>query len=380
MKNSHIAFVSFPHPPHVNPTLPIVSVLVRRGFRVTYATSHKFASRVAELGAEVVSCPEFRVGSLSETEEFDRVICELEEITPFYERNRPDLLVYDFMSLAGRILANRWDVPAIQTSPTFALDKDNLSHQVKDPELRKVILDWSKQINLFLEHHGIASGNFLFHRERLNIHLFPKALQLEGGALGEGCFYAGRCAGEQPYYGDWQKKNSEGKPIALVGTSTTHIRGPEYFRMCIAALSGLQWHVVLSVGDACDAASLMPLPPHFEIVRNTSHIKILRHASLYICLGGIITTAEAMYHGLPLIVTTHGALELEWQADNIESLGIGIHLRKADTNSENLRRAAIHVSEDHVLLQRVKQMQRAVQREPGGEETVNRIEEFLETC
>ena len=60
MTNRHIAFFSVPYPPHVNPTLAIVSVLVRRGYRVTYVTSDTFAARVAALGAfEVVSCPIF---------------------------------------------------------------------------------------------------------------------------------------------------------------------------------------------------------------------------------------------------------------------------------------------------------------------------------
>jgi MGT family glycosyltransferase len=389
MKKAHIAFISFPHPPHVNPTLPIVSVLVRRGHRVTYVTSDLFSSRVAELGAEIVSCPRFRVDSLwqgvDEKERYQHPFCGLAiqtlgEMTRFYEDDKPDLMIYDLNAFAGRIFSNRRNIPAIQTSPTFAHDKENWSQQVKDPEFRKGLLAESKKADNFLEHYGIAASDFLFHREKLNVYLFPKALQPKGNVFGEDCFYAGRCAGEQPYYGEWQKRDTEGKPIVLVATSTTYLQGPEFFKMCIDAFSGLQWHVILSIGDSGDAKSLMPLPPHFELIQHTSHIKILPHASLYVCLGGIITSAEAIYHGLPLIVTTHGFPELEWQADNIESLGIGVHVRKADTNAEHLRALAIQVSENHELLDKVRQIRRAVQREPGAEETANRIEEYLGLC
>lgn len=43
MKYSHVAVVSHPMPPHVGPTLPVVSTLVRGGYRVTYANSAPFS-------------------------------------------------------------------------------------------------------------------------------------------------------------------------------------------------------------------------------------------------------------------------------------------------------------------------------------------------
>src|SRR5690348_5163333 len=110
MKRAHIAFVSFPHHPHVNPTLPIVSTLVRRGFRVTYATSEKFAARVAAVGAEVVLCPPFEVSTLSQGEDekdrFSHPFCRLairtlKKLTSFYENDHPDVIVYDLLAFAG---------------------------------------------------------------------------------------------------------------------------------------------------------------------------------------------------------------------------------------------------------------------------------------
>src|ERR1700689_579247 len=103
MRNLHIAFFSIAKPPHINPTLPIVAALVRRGHRVTYVTSEAFASRITALGAEVVACrsyahaPQGRLKSIVNNPKMldsnmDGV-CELSvrtisEVTPFYERNR----------------------------------------------------------------------------------------------------------------------------------------------------------------------------------------------------------------------------------------------------------------------------------------------------
>jgi MGT family glycosyltransferase len=223
----------------------------------------------------------------------------------------------------------------------------------------------------------VPASEFLFHREDLNIYLFPKAIQPNSHLFDERCFFAGRCAGEQPYYGSWRRTYGGDRPIALVATSTTYIRGPEFFRMCIQALSGLQWHVLLSIGDGGDPERLGPLPPHFEVVQRTAHVKILPYATLFVCLGGIVTTAEALYHGLPLLVTSHGYPELEWQGENLTKLGIGIHLRSANTSVASIREAALQLTSDASIRNSVERMRHAVRREPGSEDAANRIEDYL---
>ena len=50
----HIAFVSLPAHGHVNPTLPVVAELVRRGWRVSYATAERFGPEVEKTGATLV--------------------------------------------------------------------------------------------------------------------------------------------------------------------------------------------------------------------------------------------------------------------------------------------------------------------------------------
>ena len=356
---------------------------------MTYVTSPTFESRIALVGGEVVRCPEFKVNEVFDSANGKDPLDQdpfyvsasrtLQEMLALHDDDRPDLIIYDFLAPAGRILAHRLKIPAVQTSPTFAHSRKNWPDQVTDPEFRRQILESSGVTDRFLTRHGVASDGFQFFREKLNIYLFPKELQPAGDDLGESCFFAGRCAGEQPYYGDWQRSAAIDRPIVFVATSTTYLQKSDFFQMCIAALSGLRCHVILSIGDHGDAAGLKPLPPHCEIVQHTSHIKILPHVSAFICLGGIITTSEALYHGVPLIVTSLGALELEWQAENLERLGIAIHIRKSEMTAEKVRAATARALEDRQMRNRVRDLRDLVRRAPGGEETANRIEEHLET-
>ena len=148
--------------------------------------------------------------------------------------------------------------------------------------------------------------------------------------------------------------------------------------MCIEALQDLNCRIIIYAGDKFDAASLLSLPSHCEIVRASAQVRLFRDARLLICHGGLITPAEAAYYGVPLLMTTHDVPELEKWATVIASAGLGIHLRKHETNVENIRRSAQRLMTDVSTLNRVKKIQHSVKREPGAEETVNRIEDYLE--
>jgi MGT family glycosyltransferase len=391
VKEAHIAWFGFPIIPCINPMLQTVSVLVRRGYRVSYVASPEFSQRIRQTGAEFVPCAAFDFREAIRTFNegiaakesylktmFDWTNATLKLVTSFYATNRPDILIYDAASLGGLILSRIWNVPAIQISSTFALDRDVFEKQAPHATFRKTWLEIKSGVDEFLRDHGIAHADSGFRKEGLNIYFFPREIQPQKAVFDERCFFAGRCAGEQAHYGEWKSKSPSGMPIILVSSSTTYIQGPEFFKMCIDALSGLGWHIILSIGGANDCSSFGTLPQNFEIVQGISHVRILARVSLFICAGGIISTAEAMYHGVPLLVTSHGSEELEWQGDNIASLGIGIHLREAETTIRNIRKSAVQVISDRKILKKVRQIQSTVQRDPGAEETANRIQEYLE--
>jgi len=310
----------------------------------------------------------------------------LENIVPFFEKNRPNLILYDFMAFAGRILASRWGIPAIQTSPFYAFhESDSFEAQIEHMEFRNTLVEHARIIAKFLRRYGVASSNYRVDKEKLNIYLFPRALQPNSARFGDNCFFAGRCAAERPPIGQWQD-NADGRPIALIAMSTLlsamkgNVSAPDYFKMCIAALPSLGWHVVLAIGERCNAQALVPLPAHCEIIQHTSYLKVLLRAKLLFFMSGIASTAEATYHGVPMVAITEGVGEYEWQADHIVKLGIGAHIRKAETNAEKIRSAATELSGNAATLQKLREIQRIVRREPGGEDAANRIEAYLEEC
>lgn len=124
----HIGMIGCTAPSHIYPSLGLVAELVRRGHRVTYVVGDAVADLVEPAGIELVSFTSI----LPQGEEnwpedpasamrvfLDEAIYAFGVLTDFYDDNRPDLLLYDIGGLAGPVLGRRYNVPAVQLSPTY---------------------------------------------------------------------------------------------------------------------------------------------------------------------------------------------------------------------------------------------------------------------
>ena len=379
MKNMHIAFISSPIASHINPLLPVVATLRRRGHRVTFATGSPFVARVQPLGAEIIeySSGHVTAQSLDETTFCRIAINALGAVNHYYGKQRPDLLVYDLVAFAGWILEHAWGVAAIKTSPHFAFSKDYFEEQVPDPAYRSALLSKSALASRFLQQHSVPVDDFLLHRGSLEFHLSPREFEPCPAAVDERCFHVGRCSGEQIAFGSWPARHDDDRPLVLVATSKSYVQGADYFKLCIAAFEGLGWRVVLSIDDDADVSALGALPDGFEVVQKTSHTRILPYASLLVYTGGITAASEAAYHGVPLLVTSLGIRELEWVASAIMRLGTGAHIKGKELTAAAMRAAALQILGSPTVRANVEQLRDRTRRSAGAEDAANRMEEYV---
>ncbi len=394
MTKHHIAFFVVPAPPHVNPTLSIVSTLVRRGHRVTYVTSDIFEPILSELGAECVLCSRlFEASDIKPDPDpkwwtwddigraypgfIDVATRTLSEVTHRYEEDRPDIILYDSLCFAGRVLAEQWRIPAIQTTPIFAYLDVYFTRKNGVCYTPQGFIEFGNKLDDFFLNHGVHMGNNLFHKEQLNIHFFPRAFQFDAHTFDERFLFAGECIAERPSQCEWKRKSAEDKPIILVSASTTSYNGPEYFGMFIEALKDLPWHVVISTGNMVDLSSFDHIPDSVEIYQYVPYPKVLPHAWLNICHGGTSTIVESMHYGVALICISQSAEPAEYSS-RVEELRVGIHIRQPEITVEAIRNAVVKIAEDASMLNRVKRMQQIVRSENGGaEEVADRIESQL---
>lgn len=127
---STIAFLNIGMHGRVNPTLPVVAELVRRGHSVTYYTSPAFRAEIEATGATVSlypggdqplpdpPTPLTLLEGLAAT-----AVRLLPAVLTDLRRVRPDLIVHDNACLWGAIAARELAVPAAASFTTFAFDR-----------------------------------------------------------------------------------------------------------------------------------------------------------------------------------------------------------------------------------------------------------------
>jgi MGT family glycosyltransferase len=381
---------------HVYPVLPLCTELRKRGHRVTCASNEHYKQIISEAGAEPVLF-DYRLMQKEVKEQmkiglalpfsdsrfkamhqswrshfFEETMQLLPQMKKFFSKNIPDLVLYDRYSVPGRILAKCFDIPAVQMSAHFA-DFNNLAARIngicQNPDF---VVEWSKDLDSFLSKFGFESQGSAWHIEDLNIHFIPREFQHNSDYFDERFCFTGALLG-RPFHPVWTKCVSK-KPVVLISGmslwSNTKIDYSAYFGMFIDALSDSPYHCILSIGD--DEFS-RDVPQNFEINRRASHLEILPHASLSICHGGMTSTLEAIYNGVPPLIVpmSQACEEIAYRA---EELGIGIQLAKNGLSAELIRSAVDEILMNSSLRRRVGEMQGIFRSSGGVELAANRIE------
>lgn len=395
MHGRHIALFAMTSTAHINPFLGLCPELVRRGYRVTIVTDQSLAKRVIEAGAEPVVFEPCRltvaltahnvlpasdprcfeeVGSIVYPWTLNTAALAAWQLNEFYRENRPDLIIYDYGAYAGRILAKRLRSPIIQYYHDFIHHSGYYCGDSRVGKNPQSIAEYSKLLDAVLWAHGLEEPNNFWHTEELNLCPFPKAFQFNAELLDSRRFCFVGPFLDRPFRRMW-KNRSGGKRIILVSAITGSL-DVRYFNRFVDALTGSEYHVILSVGGHFPISELGALPENFEINTNASHLEILPHTDLHFYSGGVNGTLEGFYFGVPLIALPSFAHNYKI-AERLAERGLALNLPLHALTSEMIRDSVESVLRDDAFLERLKETQRVIQNSGGSVIAADRIEEFL---
>ena len=339
-----------------------------------------------ELAAEIQktflpTCDEaeyWRVTRSFQMYEFGVIENMLSQVQTFYKKNTPDLILYDPFMVGGRILARRLNCAVIRVSPHFAQYERFIFRESGVFRNSPGALEYRADLDAFLLTHGITTPDNLGHTEKLNIQLIPREFQYCNDYFDDRFCFVGALLNRQ-FKPIW-KNNSKGHPIVLIsdfsGLRDAWVNTNSYYKLFIDSLRDFGCHCVLSIGDNIDPHSLGPLPENFEINQCASHLEILPHAAISVCHGGILSTLEALYNGVPVLAIPIGPGSGD-VAYRTAELGLGIDLQRGALGIEKIREIIQRMLGDSLLLSRVKEMQRVFRRSGGAELAADRIEGSL---
>lgn len=379
MGRSTVAFLNIAMYGRVNPTLPIVAELVRRGHSVTYHTSPAFSEAIAATGATVrlysagdqrlpdPPVPVTLLEGLSRTavRVLPAVLTDLRGI-------RPDLIVHDSACLWGAVAANELNVPAASSFTTFAFNRHVQSPTGGSWALLAGALTRPRSLNGYLRSRWGLHRRFntrglpLFDlgniRQPLNLVYTSRAFQPDVENFDESYRFIGPSLGARPMDPSF-KPDLLQDPVLYASLGTVFNANPQLLRTFATALAPLGGTVVVSTGQT-DPAVLGQLPANVLASRFVPQLEVLARAALFVTHGGMNSVNEATHAGVPMLVIPQGA-EQPMVARQVVESGAGLSIRAQDATEGSVRTLARRLLDDPRFRLATATLQ-AAQREEGG--------------
>ncbi|WP_326836549.1 macrolide family glycosyltransferase [Amycolatopsis rhabdoformis] len=359
----HLFFVAAPAAGHVNPVLPLVRELVRRGHRVTFACGPAHAGAIEDAGAEAVVLPwtldptalsRETFSTTSFVELLDGLLAtaapRLDELV---ERAAgAELVCFDAtVAPVAAAVAQRLGVPAVALIASMAVNEHLPLAELLPPDFRpdnEALVRYATRLHEFSADQGFAQPLVPMAAPPvpLTVVFVPPAFQLATETFDETYRFVGPTVGA----GDWEPPSGD-RPVLLVSLGTAFTDRPDVFRACAAAFAGTEWHVVMSIGRT-DPALLGELPSNVEAFASVPQLGVLRHATAFVSHAGMNSIMEALALEVPL-VTLPQVPEQALNARRVRELGLGEVLDSEALTPELVRGTVLRVAGDPAVRDRL---------------------------
>ncbi|WP_077966556.1 macrolide family glycosyltransferase [Ensifer adhaerens] len=388
---SIVSFLNIGMHGYVNPTLPIVAELVRRGHTVTYHTFPAFAGKIEAAGAKVylysgedMPLPDPPI-PLALLEELARTTLGLlPGLLSDLRRVGPDLIVHGAACPWGAVAARELDVPAAATFTTFAFNRQvpsptGLSRALVAAATARPRLGWGYArarwaLRRSYDTGGLPLIDLMNACEPLNLVFTSSAFQPGAEEFDPSYRFVGASVGSRPSDPGFDAVRLE-DPVLYASLGTVFDAGPALLRTFAIALAPLGGTVVVSTGQE-EPADLGPLPPNVLARRSVPQLQVLDRAALFVTHGGMNSVNEAMRAGVPTLVVPQGA-DQPLVARRVVELGAGLALRTDDASAETVQALARRLL-DEPRFREAAAAQRAAQEQAGGaRRAADEIERYL---
>ncbi|WP_375771379.1 hypothetical protein NR798_10900 [Archangium gephyra] len=381
---------------HVNPMLPLIQELVSRGDEVLVYGTREFEAAIRNTGASLrllddgLGLPPSvsgltGVGGAQAMKQMLPVLLgimrqSLLAAPGVVERARAeqaDCVVYDPMAVWGRAAAAKLGLPAAIFQTSFALSHSPtlqraLSQSMKGAPPPRALLGllrllWTSEVHHW--RHGLPRMNpraAFTSVEDLNLIPVPRTYQPDAEAFDERFVFAGPSVLPRNDRGDFPLERLEGKPVLLISLGTTPInQQPGFYKACFEAFRDTRWQVVMACGKGVEPSTLGPVPANFLVRQRVPQLEVLERARVFLTHGGMNSTMEGLWHGVPLAVFPQFG-DQPLNASRVRELGLGAALSAQEALDPKVLRETIErLDTEPGYRSRLAEFQKEL-RETGG--------------
>ncbi len=387
---STIAFHNIALHGHINPTLPVVAELVRRGHSVTYHTTSAFQGEIEAVGARVRiyaggdQPPPDPPTPLTYLANLARIAVRvLPAVIAEHRDDEPDLIVHDAACPWGAIAASELGLPAASSFTTFAFNRRLPSPSAGSRDLLRAALTHPTQSGSYVQSRfelrrrydtrqlpPLDLGNI---SQPLNLVYTSRDFQPASETFDHSYRFVGPSVGARPPDSSFPLSSLQ-DPILYVSLGTVFKADPGLLRTFAEALAPLGGTVVVSTGET-HPDTLGPVPANVLVRHAVPQLGLLARAALFITHGGMNSVNEAMEAGVPMLVVPQGA-DQPMVASRITELGNGLSVGAQDVTEATVRTLASRLLHDHTYRAAADSLKLAQRAAGGAQRAVDELERY----
>ena len=342
-----IIFYGTPAYGHINPTLPMVTALVHRGYKVIYYATKEFQSMIEMHGAQ------FREYDFSNTKWNPQVgsqivkltelvleftVEQLETLVEEAKEQNSCAIIHDTLAFWGRVIAGRLQQPAISVNAIISINRygskafwmyafrfsaSSLQQWKSIPR----ILNYRSQLKKRYNIERMDWLSLLMNQEAFNIYTYPRHMHPDGHKLKEGHFFLGPAAILRR--DSAQEEMYPHNNLIYVSLGTIFNDSDSFYHAVMQAFDHTKYQVVISCKNQYDQLVQEEVPENITLKPYVNQKEILKKAVLFISAGGMNSICEAAANGVPCLLYPQQG-EQAINAKMFEKLGLGKIIRSEE--------------------------------------------------
>ncbi|MBT2701355.1 glycosyl transferase family 1 [Bacillus sp. ISL-40] len=393
---ARVLFINAGSEGHINPTIGVVQELISRGEGVVYFTIEAFRERIEKTGAIVrtLDGQKFITAFISGgrnylLERINGLLLTADIVIPSVleqiEGEHFDYIIHDSMFGCGRILAQILKLPAINSCTSFAQTKESFD-QMLEQLSKNIPTEVGKEIN---DEYQILTAKV---KEKYDVEIHSpyevfcnpapltivyttREFQPFGEAFDQTYKFIGPSISSRLIQENFDLTAIKEKRPIYISLGTVFNQAIDFYKLCFEAFGNSNHTVVMSIGKQTPLIDLGEIPQNFIVKKYVPQTEVLKYTKLFITHGGMNSTHEGLYYGVPLIVIPQSA-DQPIIAGQVANIGAGIKLQMEGLTANQLREAAEHVLKSPSIHKAVSNIRESFQKSGGYHQAVDEIIEF----
>ncbi|WP_242245708.1 macrolide family glycosyltransferase [Bacillus cereus group sp. BfR-BA-01523] len=393
---ARVLFINAGSEGHINPTLKVLEELISRGEEVVYFSIEAFRERIEKTGATVrtIDDQKFLQAFLSGgrnylPERINGLLHTAEVVIPSVleqiEGEHFDYIIHDSMFGSGHLIAQILKLPAINSCTSFAQDEksfkqmlDHLSKNIPTEVQDRIHNDFQYLTKGIAKKYGVeikSPYEVFCNPAPLTIVYTIKKFQPFGDMFDETFKFVGPSISTPIVKDNFDFNLMKEKSPIYISLGTVFNEAIDFYKLCFKAFENSEHTIVMAIGSKTQISDLGEIPKNFIVKNYVLQTELLTYTKLFITHGGMNSTHEGLYNGVPLIVIPQSA-DQPVIAKQVADLGAGVTLQMQGLTADQLSESVELVLNDLSLKEAALNMKESFRKTGGYKQAVDEIFKF----